>query len=87
MKVKDISKIGGMRGKGKETWLMKLGNEEQKREIMVRKKMLKGRKERIMDLTWKERKMKWKLVEIAREEERFGKSYINYGKIRINEEW
>lgn len=28
---------------------MKLGSENQKREVMVRKKMLKGRKENIMD--------------------------------------
>lgn len=39
--------------------LLKLKSEEQKREIMRRKRKLKGRKERIMDdLTWKERKMK-----------------------------
>lgn len=48
--------------------LLKLKGEEQKREIMRRKRELKDRRERIMDdLTWKERKMKWKLEEIARE--------------------
>lgn len=32
--------------------------------------------------------MKWKLEEIAREEERKGnRVWIGYGKIRINEQW
>lgn len=40
------------------------------------------------DLTWKERKVKWKLEEIVREEEREGrKVWMSYGKIRIEEEW
>lgn len=53
--------------------LLKLKGEEQKKKIMKRKRELKGRRERIMDyLTWKERKMKWKLEEITREEERRG---------------
>lgn len=35
---------------------------------------LRERKETVMDnLTWKERKMKWKLEQIAREEEFLGK--------------
>lgn len=40
-------------------------------EIMRNKKNLKGRKEKIMeDWTWKERKMRWRLEEIAKNEER-----------------
>lgn len=54
-----MSRVGG--GQGKDIWLVKLGNEEQKREVMRRKKMLRGRSERIMkDLTWRERKMRWR---------------------------
>lgn len=35
---------------------------------------MKGRKKRIMeDWTWKERRMRWRLEEIAKEEERNGK--------------
>lgn len=88
VKVEEISKIGS-REEGKETWLVKLGSEEQKREVIRRKKILKGRKERIWyDLTWKERKMKWKLEEIARKEEKLGKKvWTSYGKIKIDEEW
>lgn len=48
---------------------MRLGNEAQKRKIMERKFKLRGRKEKILeDWTWKERKMRWKLEEIARKE-------------------
>lgn len=37
----------------------------------MKKRNLKGRKERIEDdLTWKERKMKWKVEEIEKEENR-----------------
>lgn len=51
--------------------------------------MLKGRRERILeDLTWKERKMKWCIEEIAREEEKKGKRvWVEYGNIRIEETW
>lgn len=50
---------------------------------------LKGRKERIMDSwTWKERKIRWKLEEIARKEMSKGKKvWIGYDKIRIEEKW
>lgn len=69
--------------------MVKLGNEEQKREVMQNKKKLKGRKEKIIeDWTWKERKMRWRLEEIARNEERKGgKVGIGYGKIKIGEQW
>ncbi|XP_011881707.1 PREDICTED: golgin subfamily A member 6-like protein 22, partial [Vollenhovia emeryi] len=88
-KIEDMSRIGGIREKGPETWLVKLGSEEQKREVMRKKRMLKGRKERLADdLTWRERKMKWRIEEIAREEERRGrKVWTSYGKVRIEEEW
>lgn len=45
---------------------VRLAKEEQKREILRKKSMLRGRKERVSeDLTWRERRMKWKLEEIA----------------------
>lgn len=69
--------------------VVRLAKEEQKWEIIRKKSMLRGRKERIgEDWTWKERKIKWKLEEIARKEEREGKQvWVGYGKIRINERW
>lgn len=60
-----------------------------KKEIWDKKKMLRGRKERIMeDWTWKERRMRWRLEEMAKEEEKKGRKVrISYGKIRIDEKW
>lgn len=56
---------------------------------MIKKSGIKGRKERIMDSwTWKERKIRWKLEEIARKEMSKGKKvWIGYDKIRIEEKW
>lgn len=69
--MEEIRKLGGEEGKGRKMLLIKLKNEAQKRKIMRRKRELKGRREKIIkDWTWKERKMKWKLEEIAREKER-----------------
>lgn len=55
----------------------------------MKKSGLKGRKERIMDSwTWKERKIRWKLEEIARKEmSKEKKVWIGYDKIRIEEKW
>lgn len=45
-------------------------------EVMEKKKKLRGRKERIdADLTWKERKTRWKLRKIARMEEKKEKEH------------
>ncbi|EZA61670.1 hypothetical protein X777_10502 [Ooceraea biroi] len=89
VEILDFKRIGGVGEKGEESILVKLKNEEQKREIMKKKKELKGRKERVMeDWTWIERKMRWRLEEIAREEERKGRRvWIGYGRIRIEEQW
>lgn len=56
VEITEIRRIGvGMeKGRG-EMLLVKLGNKEQKWEIMTKKKNLKGRKERVYeDLTWRE---------------------------------
>lgn len=68
---------------------MRLKNEEQRREVLERKKNLKGRKERIVeDLTGKERKMRCRLEDIARvEKKRVNRVWVGYGNIRINEQW
>lgn len=40
------------------------------------------------DLTWREKKMRCRIEEIAREEERRGnRVWMGYGRIRINEHW
>lgn len=74
-------------------WLVKLGDENQKREVM--EENVEGKKkEKIMDnLTWKERKMKWKLedsedFQIAKREEGRGRRvWISNRKLRIEGEW
>lgn len=70
-------------------WRVWLKNEEQRREVSERKRNLKGRKKRIVeDLIWKERKIIWKLEDIAKAEKRIGKRvWVGYSKIRINEKW
>ncbi|KMQ86812.1 hypothetical protein RF55_14089 [Lasius niger] len=69
--------------------LVKIGNWDIKKEIMEKRKKLKGREERIEDdWTWKERKMMWNLVLIAKKREREGKrTWIKYGRIRIEGKW
>lgn len=50
--------------------MMRLAKEEQRKEIM-KKSNLKGRKEIVSeDWTWEERKMRWKIGEVARIEKR-----------------
>lgn len=88
VKVKEIRKLGEKDKRG-EIMLVKLENEEQRREVMLRKRNLRRRKKRVLeDWTWKERRMRWKLDEIARKEENNGKRVrVGYGKIRIEEHW
>lgn len=87
VKVEEIGRVGG--GIRKDMWIVKLEKDEQKREVMRKKRELKGRKEKIMeDLTWKERKIKWRLGEIARKERGEGKDvWISYGRMSIDGEW
>ncbi|GAB1869444.1 hypothetical protein CAJAP_10523 [Camponotus japonicus] len=85
----ETKKIGEDREKGREMVWVRLRDEEQRGEILEKKGRLKGRRERIgEDLTWRERKMKWNIEEIAREEERERRRvWIRYGRIRIENTW
>lgn len=89
VEIEGVKRIGGVLEGGREMILVRLKDEEQKKEIWDKKKMLRGRKERIMeDWTWKERRMRWRLEEMAKEEEKKGRKVrISYGKIRIDEKW
>lgn len=84
-----IRKLKGKEGEEGEMVVVKLGSREQKRQVMERKKVLRGKRVRIEDdLTWEERKMKWKLAEIAEGEKKKGnKVWTSYGRIKINEVW
>jgi len=74
---------------GQEMILVKLKEEKQRKEILEKRRNLRGRRERIIeDWTWEERRMRWKLEEIARKEEEKGKQvWIGYGRIRIEGQW
>lgn len=64
----------GDKQKGREIVIVKLGDKEQKREAMEKKSKLRGRKEKILkNWTWKKRRMRWRLEEIARNEKKKGK--------------
>jgi len=62
--------------------MVRLGNREQKRQMMEKKKDLRGKAVRIEDnLTWGERRMKWRIGEIAEEERRKGnRVWAGYGR-------
>lgn len=65
---------------------VKLKKEEQKK-MLEKKRNLKSRKKRFEDLISKERKIRWKLEDITRGEERKANNVDRNGKIRINEKW
>jgi len=57
--------------------------------VIAKKKNLKGRKERIAeDLTWRERRIRWKVGKIARREMAEGKRvWVKGGKIKLEGQW
>ena len=56
---------------------------------MEKKRRLRGREERIEeDLTWRERRMMWRLGEMARGEEKEGRrAWVWYGRIWMRGKW
>lgn len=84
-----VRKIKGKEWGAGETVVVRLGSREQKRQVMEKKKVLRGRIVRVEDdLTWVQRKIKWTIEEIAREERRKGNLvWVGNGRIRINGSW
>lgn len=71
VRIEEVRKLKRNVERRTEMIWIRLENEGQRREVMKKKKNLRGRTERIVkNSTWKERKMRWKLEETAREEER-----------------
>lgn len=59
IKIEEIRRLRGNEEKETKMIWVRLGNKEQRKEVMEKKKRLRGKKERIIeDLTWKERKMR-----------------------------
>lgn len=82
IEIKEIRKIKEEK-KGKEMMWVRLENKEQKWKILERKRNMRDKKKRISeDLTWKERKIRCRLQEIARIEERKEQSMVE-----IREKW
>jgi len=68
-----IRRIRRKEGGEGEMVVVRLGSRKQKRQVMEKMKELKGKKIRIDDdLTWGERRMKWRIGEIAEEERKKG---------------
>jgi len=101
-KIEEILKRVGAEVEIEEVREVKTGREEQggfaivsfrtegeKREVMRKKGGLRG--ERIWiedDLTWRERQVRWKVREMAKEEERKGaRVWVGENKMRINGVW
>lgn len=76
-------------GGERKTVMIKIRKIEQKKEIMMTKGKIKEKGIRIdNNLTWREKKMRWKVKEIARQEREKGKRmWIGYGKIHIDGKW
>ena len=82
-------RIVGRREESKgEMVIVKLGSIEQKRRVLERKMVLKGRRERIEeDWTWEERKRQWRIGQIADEERKRGRRVrLGYGRVWIDGE-
>lgn len=89
VKVEEVRRIKRGEEEGIESLWVRLESEGQRREVMGKKNKLRGRRERIVeDLTWRERKMRWKLENIARTEEKRGKKvWVGYDRMRNYEQW
>jgi len=89
MEIEGIWRVGKGGEEGREIVVVKFRTEKIRNEVLERRRLLRGRKEKVTeDWTWEERKMRWKLEEIARREERRGKQVrIGYGRIKIGEQW
>lgn len=57
-KIEIVKVVSGQKEKRKRVWIVKLENKNQKKDLMKKKALLRRRKERVMDLTWKKRKMR-----------------------------
>jgi len=89
VKVKEIRRIEtGRKEKGNRT-IVRVENEDEKAKIMQNKWKLKGGELWIEDdLTWEERRIKWKLTQIARIEEAKGRRVrIGRGRLWIEGMW
>lgn len=87
MKVCELRRIKTGREEWRNMVTVKVGDEEEKKEVLEKKGKLRGKRIWVEeDLTWGERRVKWKLREIAREEVMQGRRVVQ-NRVRIKGEW
>lgn len=72
MKIKQVRRLKGNMERGREMLWVRLESEGQRKEVMEKKRNLRGKKGIIEDLIWEEKRMKWELEEIASEKKKRG---------------
>lgn len=72
VKVKEVRTMRTGREEWEEMAVVKLETEEGKREVMRRKKGLRGGTVWLEDLTWRERRSRWRFREAVKVEEKKG---------------
>lgn len=88
-KVEGIREVNKRKKGERRMVVVKLRDREGKKEVMRKKKLLKGKRERIEDdWTMKERLVQWRLEEITRMEQRRNKrAEMRYTKIWMEGKW
>lgn len=88
-KIEDIKKIDIGKKDKDSLVVIKVGSEEEKSRIMQNKWKLKGSEIWLNDdLTWEERRVRWKVTQVARKEQGEGRKVrIGQGRIWIEGEW
>lgn len=88
-KVEKVKWIKRRNDKREGMALIVINSEEEKREIMRKRRALREKELRIEeDLTWGERRMKWNIENVVwRERGKGRRVWISYGKIQIEGEW
>lgn len=84
--IKEIAKRGSERA---NRVIVQMRSLKDKKKVMKKKRELTEKGIKMEDdLIWKERKMKWRIEEIAREErEKGNRVWLGYGKIQIEGKW
>jgi len=87
--VEEMWEVNKRRKGNKKMGLVKMKEGEGKREVIQKKRVLRGREERIEnDLTVMKRRMQWRIEEIAREERRKNRrAIVKYARIWIKRKW
>lgn len=89
VEVMEVKRVGGDKEEGRELVWVRLGSDEQRGQVMERKRRLMGKREVITeDLSWRERCTRCKLREKGWKEQRKGRRvWMENGWIRIDGQW